>query len=229
MTVDRAPERAYVNVAYLRAVQEAGGISVPLPPCLDDRSRDALWERLDGLLLTGGGDVDPRRFGEPPHPTLSEVSEARDALELELTIRAVDAGLPLFAICRGVQVLNVALGGTLHQDIPSHVGRTVMHTQQAPCDEATHPVKVQVERGRLGPILGASELAVNSFHHQALNRLGRGLQPIAWAPDEVIEAVDLPGARGLVIGVQWHPEDLITHDPAARRLFAALIDAATRR
>jgi putative glutamine amidotransferase len=229
LTVDRTPERAYVNAAYLAAVQQAGGVPLLLPPHLDERARDALWNRLDGLLLTGGGDVDPARFGEPRHPAVAEVSDRRDALELELTTRAIDTGLPLFAICRGMQVLNIALGGTLYQDIASEIGLAIVHSQQAPRSEPTHRVKIDVERGRLGAILGVPELTVNSFHHQALKRLGRGLDVIARALDDVVEAVELSGARGLVIGVQWHPEDLVARDAAARRLFAALVDAAARR
>jgi putative glutamine amidotransferase len=226
VTSGRAPERACVNAAYLLAVQQAGGVPVLLPPHLDTRSREALWERLDGLLLTGGGDVDPARYGETPHPSVSEVSGARDALEIDLTLRALERGLPLLAICRGIQVLNVALGGSLWQDIASQAGSAIAHSQTAPRHEPTHLVKVCVKGTRLGPIAAAPEIRVNSFHHQAVRRLGRGLRAVAWAEDDIVEAVDMPGAAGLVLGVQWHPEDLVAHDPAARRLFAALVEAA---
>jgi putative glutamine amidotransferase len=222
---DRPPERAHVNATYVRAVQAAGGVPILLPPHLDAGSREMLWRRLDGLLLTGGGDLDPARFGEPAHPTVYEVSEARDALELELAQRAVAEGVPLLAICRGIQVLNVARGGSLIQDIASEVGDTVIHSQKAPRHEPTHPVKVDPD-SRLGAIVSAAELPVNSFHHQAIRHLGAGLRAVAWAPDGVIEGVDMPGARRLVLGVQWHPEDLAGHDPAAGRLFRALVEAA---
>lgn len=228
VTVDKDPERAYLNAAYVLAVQGAGAIPVPIPPQLDARSRDALWERLDGLVLTGGGDVDPSRFGESPHPTVFDVSPARDALEIELTERALDRGRPLLAICRGVQVLNVALGGSLYQDIPSAPGSPIEHSQKEPRRQPTHAVKVQ-EGTRLAATLGALDLEVNSFHHQALKGLGRGLRAAAWAPDGIVEGVDLPSAPGFVLGVQWHPEDLVGHDAAARRLFAALVAAATAR
>jgi putative glutamine amidotransferase len=225
-----APPRAHINQAYVRAVQGAGGVPVLLPPYLDDPGRDALWERLDGLVLTGGGDIDPARFDQPRHQTVAGVSEARDRLELELTERALAEGLPLLAICRGLQVLNVALGGSLHQHLPAaYPARDLAHQQKAPRDQPTHDVKVMVERTRLGAVVGAAELQVNSFHHQAINRLGRGLRQVAWAPDEVIEGVDMPQARGLVLAVQWHPEDLIDHDSAARNLFAALVEAARAR
>jgi len=227
VTVDKYPERAYVNAAYLTAVQQAGGVPVLLTPQLDRGARE-LFDQLDGLMLTGGGDIDPARFGEAPHPSVAEVSGARDTLELELTERAVRQELPLLAICRGIQVLNVALGGTLYQDIPSDPGSPIDHSQKERRDRPTHAVKVLGEGTRLGRILGTLELEVNSFHHQAVKRLGRGLREIAWASDGIIEGVELPGADGFVVGVQWHPEDLVEHDPVARSLFAAFVDAAKR-
>jgi putative glutamine amidotransferase len=221
------PPRAHLNGAYILAIQQAGGIPVLLPPYLDDRGREALWERLDGLVLSGGGDIAPRRLGEPAHPCVAGVSEHRDQLELTLAERAVDQGLPLLAICRGIQVLNVALGGSLHQHIPdAFPASTIAHAQREPRHQPTHDVKLLVEGTRLGAVLGTPELRVNSFHHQAVNRLGRGLREAAWAPDGVIEAVDMSGARGLVLAIQWHPEELIGHDRAARQLFSALIAAA---
>jgi putative glutamine amidotransferase len=224
------PHRAHLNRAYVLAVQQAGGIPVLLPPYFTRPTLDALWERLAGLVLTGGGDINPQRFAEPRHEAVDGVSEARDVLELELAKRAVSQGLPLLAICRGVQVLNVALGGSLHQHLPaSHPESRIAHAQQAPREHPTHDVKVTVEETRLGAVLGAPELRVNSFHHQAIKRLGRGLRDVAWAPDGVIEAVDMPEAQGLVMGVQWHPEDLVGRDPAARNLFTALVTAANDR
>jgi putative glutamine amidotransferase len=226
VTTTDSPERAYVNASYLRAVQQAGGIPVLLPPHLDDRARAALSERLDGLLLTGGGDLDPARFGEPRHPSVYEVSGARDALELDVVDRALARRRPLLAVCRGIQVLNVALGGTLYQDIPTEPGSPIAHSQKAPRQEPTHGVTVRGET-RLAGILGAGEVAVNSLHHQAIKRLGRGLRDVAWAPDGIVEGVELPDAPALVVGVQWHPEELVGHDEAARRLFRALVDAAS--
>jgi putative glutamine amidotransferase len=157
------------------------------------------------------------------------VSEARDALEIEVTRRAVREGLPVLGICRGAQVLNVALGGSLHQHIAdAYPTSPIEHAQHEPRQQPTHEVKVLVEKTRVGTILGAGDLKVNSFHHQAIARLGQGLRDVAWAPDGVIEAVEAPDIPGFVVGVQWHPEELVDHDPAAHRLFSALIAAARR-
>jgi len=225
-TTSRTPPRAWLNNAYLRAVQQAGGIPILLPPHLDARALDALWARLDGILLTGGGDVAPRRFGEEPHPTVADVSESRDGLEIQVTERAIHERRPLLAICRGIQVLNVALGGSLYQDIASDTGGTIAHSQKAPRDRPTHPVKVMGEGTRLGAVLGAPEVEVNSLHHQAIKHLGRGLREVAWAPDGIIEGVEALDTSALVLGVQWHPEELTAHDPAARNLFRVLVMAA---
>jgi putative glutamine amidotransferase len=229
VTVNKAPERAYVNTAYLSAVQQAGGVPVLLAPGLDASALRTLWERLDGLVLTGGGDIDPARFGEPRHPTTDDVSESRDALELGLVHKALEDDVPLFAICRGLQVVNVALGGSLHQDIRDQLGSPIEHSQKEPREQPTHDVKVMGEGTRLGKILGALELRVNSMHHQAIKTLGRGVRDVAWAPDGVIEAAELEDRARFLVGVQWHPEDLVGHDPAARKLFAALIAEARGR
>ena len=225
ITLDAHPERAYVNGAYVRAVQDAGGVPVLLPPQLDGAARGALWRLLDGVVLTGGGDVDPARFGEARHPTVADVSAARDTLEIDLTLYALARRLPLLAICRGIQVLNVALGGTLDQDIRSEVGGSIVHTQTEPRHQPTHRVKVE-DGTCLAAILGATEVEVNSFHHQALGRLGEGLRAVAWAADGVIEGVETTDAGAFVVGVQWHPEDLVGHDGAARNLFRAVVEGS---
>ena len=229
VTIDESPERAYVNAAYLRAVEQAGGVPVLLAPQLSAAAREALWARLDGLVLTGGGDIDPAHFGEAPHPKTALVSRDRDALELELVDRALRDDIPMFAICRGLQVVNVALGGTLHQHAPDVVGERVQHSQGEARHVATHEVKVQTEGTRVGAILGASELRVNSFHHQAVHRLGRELRDVAWAPDNIIDAIEKADRRPFVVAVQWNPEELVGHDRAARALFSAVVDAARAR
>src|SRR5438034_5931671 len=174
-----------------------------------------------------------------PYTTLfrsDDVAPARDALELDLVHRALADDVPLFAICRGVQVVNVALGGSLYQDIAGEYRdaadskRTPLrHSQTEPRDQPTHPVKVLGEGTRLAAIVGALELAVNSMHHQAIKTLGRGLREVAWAPDGIVEGVELADGDRFVVGVQWHPAELVARDPVARSLFAALVGEARRR
>ena len=225
ITVGQTPERAYVNSAYLHAVQQAGGVPVLLPPQLSKSSLERLVRGLDGLLLTGGGDMDPATFGEPPHPTLYDVAPPRDALETQVTHMALEKRTPLLAICRGVQVLNVALGGSLYQDVATEPGTEIQHSQKEARDQATHKVTV-AQGSRLSRVLGGEDLEVNSFHHQVIKLLGRGLVPVAWAPDQLIEGVELDDDSRWVLGVQWHPEHLVGHSEPARRLFSALVTAA---
>jgi putative glutamine amidotransferase len=225
ITVGQTPERAYINSAYLHAVQQAGGVPVLLPPQLSSTSLERLVRGLDALLLTGGGDVDPARFGEEPHPTLTEVAPSRDALETQVTLIALEKKTPLLAICRGIQVLNVALGGSLHQDVASEPGTEIQHSQKEPRDQATHKVTI-TPRSRMGRVLGAEDIEVNSFHHQVIKTLGRGLVPVAWAPDKLVEGVELDDDSRFVLGVQWHPEHLVGNSEHARRLFSALVTAA---
>jgi putative glutamine amidotransferase len=227
ITVGASPERAYVNSAYLHAVQQAGGVPVPLPPQLSASSLQQLGAELHGLLLTGGGDMDPALFDEAPHATLYDVAPARDTLETSVLHLALQRGVPVLAVCRGIQVLNVALGGSLYQDVGAEPGTQVPHSQKEPRDQPTHKVKV-TPGSRLAETLGTDELEVNSMHHQAIKRLGRGLTAVAWAPDQIVEGAELGEPARFVLGVQWHPEELVGHSEPARRLFAALVAAARR-
>jgi putative glutamine amidotransferase len=225
ITVGASPERAYVNSAYLHAVQQAGGVPVALPPQVSSASLRQLAGDIQALLLTGGGDVDPALFGEAPHATLYDVAPSRDALETSVLHLVLDRGLPVLAVCRGLQVLNVALGGSLHQDVGTDPGTQMAHSQKEPRDQPTHKVKL-TPGCRLAATLGADELEVNSMHHQAIKRLGRGLTAVAWAPDQIVEGAEIGDPSRFVLGVQWHPEELVGHSEPARRLFAALVAAA---
>ena len=227
ITVGTAPERAYVNSTYLNAIQQAGGVPLPLPPQLSSRSWKRVAAGLDGLLLTGGGDIDPALFGEAAHPTLYDVAPIRDTFEANAARWALEHHLPLLCICRGIQVLNVALGGSLYQDVGTEPGTPLTHSQKEPRDQPTHKVKV-APGSRLAEVMGAEEVDVNSMHHQALKALGRGLVATASAPEQLVEGVEMPEQPSFVLGVQWHPEELIGHSDAARRLFAALVTHARR-
>jgi putative glutamine amidotransferase len=225
ITVGKIPERAYVNSAYLHAVQQAGGVPVVLPPQLSAASLGRLVRGLDGLLLTGGGDIDPAVFGEAPHPSVLEVAPARDTFELSAVRIALERRLPVLAICRGAQLVNVALGGTLFQDVASDPGTPLQHSQEEPRGRPTHAVQVKAG-SRLAETLGTDELEVNSMHHQAVKTLGAGLVAVAWSPDQIVEGIELTDSSRLVLGVQWHPEELVAHSEPARRLFAALVESA---
>jgi putative glutamine amidotransferase len=227
ITVATHPERAYVNSTYLHAVQQAGGVPVALPPQLSAASLGRLVRGLDGLLLTGGGDLDPALFGEPRHATVYDVAPSRDAVECAAVRLALERHLPILAICRGMQVLNVALGGSLYQDVTSDPGTQIRHSQEAPRDQPSHKVTV-APQSRLAGTLGEDEIEVNSMHHQAVKALGAGLSAVAWAPDHLVEGIELHDAPQPVLGVQWHPEELVGHSEPARRLFAALVSSARR-
>jgi putative glutamine amidotransferase len=215
-----------LNSAYVRAVESAGGIPTVLPPLQNLASAAEALDRVDALLLTGGEDVDPARFGEPRHPALGPVNEVRDATEIELVSAARSRGLPTLAICRGIQVLNVALGGSLVQDIPSQRPDALDHDPEGPRTARTHDVELS-PASRLALVLGVTHLPVNSLHHQAVDRVAEGLRLTAWAPDRIIEGVEWDAPDWWAVGVQWHPEELVQDsEPWARRLFGAFVEAA---
>lgn len=209
---------------YVDAVERAGAVPVLIPPAPAHAAR--YLELVDGLVLAGGGDLDPAHYGGAAHETLYSVDVDRDALELELARRLVARRQPTLAICRGLQVLNVALGGSLIEHLPAVVGEGVLH--RAPPRDPT-PHSVHVEPGsRLAAITGATEFAPMSWHHQAIRALAPGLQVVARAPDGTIEAVEMP-AHPWLIAVQWHPELTARREPAQQRLFDALAAAAGTR
>jgi putative glutamine amidotransferase len=214
--------------SYVDAVLQAGGLPVLLPPLTNPRALRALYERLDGVLLAGGDDIDPARYGEAPHPRLGAVSPERDTAELQLARWAFADGKPLLGICRGLQVLNVARGGTLWQDLPSEHPEGLDHYTSATLrrwDMVDHAVELDAG-SRLAALLGTTAIGLNSLHHQAVKRLGAGLRAVGYAPDGVVEAIEGGGAA-FVVGVQGHPETLWqATEPRWRRLFGGLIAAA---
>jgi putative glutamine amidotransferase len=215
------PEMA-LGIPYVRAIEAAGGVPVVMPP-LALTSVPALVARLDGLLLCGGPDLSPAAYAQRPHPQLGSTEPPLDAFEYAIVRDALRLELPILGICRGVQALNVACGGTLHQHLPDVVGDTILHRQSEVGRCPTHVVDV-LDGTRLAELAGAGRLHVNSFHHQAVDQLGGGLRVCALAPDGTIEAIEDP-ARRFVVGVQWHAEALV-EDRVHRALFEGLIAAA---
>ena len=211
------PEMA-LGMTYLRAIDAAGGLPVVLPP-VGLESVPALLERLDGVCLSGGPDLDPDAYGAATrHPELGPTEPALDAFELAVARAADAAGLPLLGICRGAQTLNVARGGTLHQHLDGH-------RQAARGTVRTHSVTVQAGT-RLAELTGAGRVKVNSFHHQAVDTLGAGLRIVGHAGDGTVEAIEDPGCA-LFLGVQWHAE-MLADRPEHGALFAALVETAVR-
>jgi putative glutamine amidotransferase len=210
-----------LGMPYVRALAHAGAVPVVLPPLPAD-AVPSLLAPLAAVCLSGGPDLDPSAYGARPSPDLGPVEPALDLFELEVARVADAAGLPIFGICRGAQALNVARGGTLHQHLPAVTDNSVDHRQTQPGWEETHQVRLE-PGSRLASILGTDASWVNSFHHQAVDRLGRGLRAVAWAPDGTIEAIEDPDR--FVLGVQWHAETLDRGGPH-HRLFEALVAAA---
>ena len=213
--------------AYVSALKGAGAIPVMIPLGLPEEGLDELLSRLDGVLFSGGGDVHPERYGSSPHPLVDFVDEDRDRVEALLVNHALKQGKPIFGICRGLQLINVALGGTLYEDLGDQLPGSIQHdhAEEHQRDYLAHTV--QVEQGSLlAEVLGCQSTQVNSLHHQGIRQLAAGLQASAYAPDGVVEGVELPGYL-FGLAVQWHPEWLQAHPPM-RRLFQAFVTAASR-
>jgi len=207
---------------YFRAVSRAGGLPVLLPYLEELDDADALLDRLDGILFSGGNDVDPVHYGEAPHPGLGYVSVERDSTEMVLARKALERDMPIFGICRGHQVLAVVEGGTLWQDIPGQVPGAIKHAHRQPKWHPIHTVAIRPE-SRLAAILG-TEIMVNSRHHQAVRDVPPGWLGTATAPDGLNEAMEKPGAR-FAVSVQWHPENFTGRAYNFDHLFAAFVAA----
>lgn len=212
------PEMA-LGMTYVRALEAAGALPVVVPP-LAHPDVPHLLARLDGLVLSGGPDLVPAAYGAEPHLELGSTEPGLDAFEYAMAREALRLELPMLGICRGAQTLNVARGGTLHQHLPDVVGDVIAHRQTVHGRVPTHPVTI-LAGSRLAATLGATRLSVNSFHHQAVDRLGAGLRACAWAPDGTIEAIEDP-ERPFVVAVQWHAETLQTV-PGQLALFEELV------
>ncbi|HZJ85239.1 MAG TPA: gamma-glutamyl-gamma-aminobutyrate hydrolase family protein [Syntrophomonadaceae bacterium] len=201
---------------YIASVNRAGGIAIILPPTEENDILNHYINICNGFLFSGGGDIDPNYWGEMPDRRLGEINPIRDSFEYKLAQKVLGGSRPILGICRGCQLLNVAMGGSIIQDINSRIS----HTQKAPRDYTFHAIVIE-EGSILREIVKAPSIRVNSFHHQAIKKLGRGLKVSAVAPDGIIEAVEST-KHAFVLGIQWHPECLT--DKNSYLLFRALVE-----
>jgi putative glutamine amidotransferase len=213
--------------SYIQAIRKAGGVPLLIPLGLDYAELEVLFQSIDGLLIPGGGDVDPRNYqGNADHPTLRDIDEMRDWVELTLIRRAVAESKPVLAICRGLQIFNVALGGTLWEDIESEMPGAMAHDyyQQHERTYLAHEVALE-PASLLAHTLRADKVAVNSLHHQGIRQLAPQLCAAGRSADGLVEAIEVPG-HPYAIGVQWHPENLLETAPPMLNLFTGLVAAS---
>ncbi len=216
---DGDTSRVRLTAAYVTALENAGLIPLIVPPLANADAASAILDSVAGLVLTGGEDVDPARYGEKRHEKVRSVNAARDATEASLIKEAKERGTPVLAICRGIQILNVALGGTLVQDIPSQCETKIAHDEESARDSRTH--EISVEPGSLiATAVGTEHLTVNSFHHQSVKRVADGMRVTARSPDGIIEGIESTDEDWWVMAVQWHPEEMTdSAEPWDRGLF----------
>jgi putative glutamine amidotransferase len=225
---EQKPGSRYTTLSerYIRSVLAGGGLPFILPTFSDADGASDYLDRIDGLLLTGGGDLAPILYGEDPVAPLKSLSRSRDEAELALAKGALARGMPVFGICRGHQVLNVAMGGTLWQDIASQLPEASSHAaQEVAFDEPWHTITIHDRDTRLFRIFGSERVATNSFHHQAVKLLAPGLRETASTADGIIEAFESEDPERFILAVQFHPEGMIDRDPAFVRLFEAFVEA----
>ncbi len=209
---------------YSRAVQNAGGAPLLIPVSQSRETLETILGSVQGIVLSGGVDINPRRYGEQPLTGMGQIDEDRDTMELNAAKTAFEKDLPILAICRGIQILNVSLGGNLFQDIPGQVKDSILHSQNAPKNVLTHAIRIEQET-LLYKVTGKKKIWVNSKHHQAVKDVAPGLRIGALSEDGVIEAIEDPSKR-FVLGVQWHPEGTFREDTYSKKLFRAFIREA---
>lgn len=216
---DSEKQRASLNRGYFDAIVKAGGIPVPILPLENEGALLRLLEHLDGIVFSGGPDVDPSFFYEEPHPNMGEICPERDKAEIFIARECMRRAKPVLGICRGIQLINIALGGSIYQDIPSQIRGSLKHRQDAPRWHASHEVEIKDEDSRLFEIFGKNHIHVNSFHHQSVKDVAPDFKITAIARDQVIEAIETKDKKVFCLGVQWHPEEMWERDPLQFRLF----------
>lgn len=224
---DGAIVRFAVVSTYTRALELAGAAPIAIPLQLGEETLRDIFARLDGLLIAGGVDVHPSEFGERVEPFCGEIDRERDVVELQLLRWAIQQEMPVFGICRGIQMLNVAAGGTLYQDIGAQVQNALRHehVEGAPYNRLTHSIAIDPQ-SRLARAVGTTRLDVNSLHHQSVNQVAPGFHIVARAPDGIVEGIELLNGN-FAVGVQFHPEWLIDDDARMVQMFKEFVDAAT--
>ena len=218
---DGDTSRVRLTAAYVTALEVAGLVPLIVPPLSSERAAAAVLDSVSGLVLTGGEDVDPARYGERRHEKVRSVNAARDATEASLVVEAKARGIPVLAICRGIQILNVALGGTLVQDISTQCETDIAHDEDGPRDSRSH--EIIVEPGSLiASAIGTERCTVNSFHHQSVKDVANGMRVSARSPDGIVEGIESTDKDWWVLAVQWHPEEMTNSpEPWDRGLFKA--------
>jgi len=220
-TISRTSAEFVVGQNYTDAILRAGGAPVLLPGIADKAYCEKILSAIDGLIISGGDDMDPAFYGEEPHPKLGLVDVQKGNFEFMLTRMALRKNIPILGICGGIQMLNVAAGGTLYQDIPSQTGSGIKHSQELTKSVPSHYVAIE-KNTRLHKILGMVKLRVNSTHHQAVKDLAKDFVVAARAADGIVEAIEMQVKR-FVIGVQWHPESLAAEHPVFQKVFDTFI------
>lgn len=221
---EKREKRDYESLSYnyIKAVQLAGGLPILIPTLLYEEM-DRYLDLIDGLILSGGDDIDPALYGEEPILELGEVCPERDLFEMKFLAKAIERKVPILGICRGFQMINVALGGTLYQDIKVQQGSEFNHLNLVdPVDTLEHEVTLE-QNSKLYQMMGKDRLMVNSLHHQAINEIGRNLKVVGLSFDHIVEALEYEG-ESFMLGVQWHPEDLVVKDNYFLELFKAFIE-----
>lgn len=217
---------AYTPQFFIDGLQNVGASPLIMPIGDEDHAKQYV-SLIDGLLLTGGYDVNPKLYNEAPHPALQAIFPKRDTFELALIDAAIEKGIPIFAVCRGMQLLNVHFGGSLYQDLPTQVPNIMQHVQKTPFDIPVHAIEVEKD-SYLYSITG-DELMVNTFHHQAIKELASEFKSVAKSSDGLIEAIESVDSNKDILGVQWHPEIMMANDETNKELFADFVRKAAKK